>query len=198
MDFSTKKLTGVSNGSHVRFPALPAADTDHLWGRADVHMQAYTPIRLFFTNKICADCVKPARKYTDQLRVRSRVSLIILLLRNPYGIVYFWKWPHTYTHGLNIHGRRRSARSTSRPQSPCYSQNDDIATAISISDLEPGYLKPTRQLPCKSLFWTPFTSCFHTHKQTRENKWIEDNTLQENLLQIRITWPRCWSALIQI
>lgn len=169
VDFSTKKLTRVSNGSHVRFPALPVADTLTACEDALMHMQAHTH-RLFFTDKICADCVKPARKYTDQLRVCSRVSLIILLLRNPYGIVYFWKWPHTYTHGLNIHGRRRSARSTSRPQSPCYSQNDDITTAISISDLEPGYLKPTRQLPCKSLFWTPFTSCFHTHKQTREKK----------------------------
>lgn len=36
-----------------------------------------------------------------------------------------------------IYAGERSRRSTSRPQTPCYSQNDDVTTAISISYLEP-------------------------------------------------------------
>lgn len=144
------------------WPTLwPLVRTD--WCAKEMH-------RLLITNnKICAVRITPVRKYTDQLCVHSRVSLI-LLLRNPYGIVYFWKWPHTYTHEPNIHGRRRSARSTSRPQSSCYSQNDDVTTAISISDLEPGYLKPTRQLLCKSLFGPLSHPAFTPINKTGRNK----------------------------
>lgn len=36
-----------------------------------------------------------------------------------------------------IYAGERSRRGTSRPQTPCYSQNDDVTTAISISYLEP-------------------------------------------------------------
>lgn len=159
----------MSNGSQMRFSFPPCCwHFDCLWGRADAQPQ--TQRLLITNNKICAVQVTPVRKYTDQLCIHSRVSLI-LLLRNPYGIVYFWKWPHTYTHEPNIHGRRRSARSTSRPQSPCYSQNDDVTTAISIADLEPGYLKPTRQLLCKSLFGPLSHPAFTpTNKTSRRNK----------------------------
>lgn len=43
----------------------------------------------------------------------------------------------THAHGGWIYAGARSRRSTSRPQTPCYSQNDDVTTAISISYLEP-------------------------------------------------------------
>lgn len=58
----------------------------------------------------------------------------MLLLCNPYGNVYFGRWPHT--HMGWIYAGERSRTSTSRPQTPCYSQNDDVTTAISISYLE--------------------------------------------------------------
>lgn len=142
--------------------------------------------------------VTPLRKYTDQLCIHSRVSLI-LLLRNPYRIVYFWKWPHTYTHEPNIHGRRRSARSTSRPQSPCYSQNDDITTAISISDLEPGYLKPTRQLLCKSLFGPLSHPAFTPVNKTGRRNKLETTHYKKTVLdEDNVVRDGDQSALIQI
>lgn len=154
--------------NEVLFP-LPVADTS---SACEDGLMRKRRRRLAGSSSQIIKCAQPrVRKYTEQRCVRSRVSLI-LLLRNPYGNgrEYFWRWPHTYTHQPNIHGRRRSARSTSRPQSPCYSQNDDVTTAISIADLEPGHLKPHQAATVQKSCWTPFTSRVHTRQPNRQRE----------------------------
>lgn len=58
----------------------------------------------------------------------------------------------THIHTQAEYTQERGQPEAPRPQTPCYSQNDDVTTAISISYLETGHLKPARQLLCNMLF----------------------------------------------
>lgn len=82
--------------------------------------------------------------------VHSPVSLIILLLCNLCAIVYLEMTTHV--HKQAEYTQERGQPEGPRPQTPYYFQNDDVTTAISISHLDPGHLKPSRQLLCNMLF----------------------------------------------
>lgn len=69
--------------------------------------------------------------------------------------------------------QERSRRSTSRPQTPCYSQNDDVTTAISFSYLEPQTPKTEQAATVQYVFLDNFhllTS--HPYLTINKNKQI--------------------------